>query len=208
MIPVNKIPLKLDIEHWTCGGTYISDSAGASEEYTWYREGKKDTSDPHISVVKKSSGHHKDADKQSTGAGVVTYQGNSATVTTYRGLDGSAGSEKKVWLLRKFHISIPLGSGSSTANGHLFYRVASAQHVEYCGDNAKFLREELRAIFLQKTNLYVNTWHALALGFYQAAIKDYREPNASFMPMQRVLPPPTVTVGPQTSAAFDAEHGL
>jgi hypothetical protein len=208
MISVSKIPTSLLIEHWTYGGTYVTNNSHGDSEYTWYRNGKKDTQDPHFSVVKAASNYPQDKDTLQTGAGLVSYSGNSATATTFNGLDKPKGSTtKKVWLMRKFHISIPLDSGGGQTSGHIFYRVTSAQHVEYCGDNHARLREPLCSAFISKMAL-INTWHALAISFYQAAIQGYYAPNASFMPMQPVLPPHTVIVGPQTSAVFDSSEGL
>lgn len=209
MIPVSKIPTKLVIDHWTYGGAYISNNSHGDVEFTWYLGGKKDTLDPHFSVVKAASDYTKDQGMLATDAGLVTYRGNSAEVQQFtNGLDGSPGSKStKMWLLRKFHISVPLDGGNSQANGHIFYRVTSAQHVEHCGDNRNHLRGGLRDLFIKKADL-VNTWHALATGFYQAAIQGYHAPNASVMSMTPVLPPPTVTVGPQTSAVFDSSEGL
>jgi hypothetical protein len=208
MIPVSKIPTTLLIDHWTYGGTYMSNNNHGDSEYTWYRDGRKDTLDPHFSVVKATSKYRGDQDKLHTGAGLVSYSGNDATVTTFNGLDKPKGSTtKKMWLLRKFHVSIPLESGGGQTNGHIFYRVTAAQHVEYCGDNRDHLRDPLYSAFVNKLTLF-NTWHALAIAFYRAAIQGYYAPNASFMPMQTVLPPPTIIVGPQTSAAFDSEEGL
>jgi hypothetical protein len=207
MIPVNKIPTTLHIDHWQYRGDYTTDSGLTATEYTWWKDGSRDTAFPHFSVVKSTSDNPAQQGKLDTAAGYGRFDGNSAEVTKPGGLDGSKAETKKVWLLRRFHISVPYGLGTSSAtNGHIFYFIDSSQHVQFSGDNRKYVRSEYRQTFIESVNRRAFLWDLLAVEFYKAAITG--DPQSSFFPLAPRVAPPIITVGPQTSASFDSEEGL